>query len=91
MGSKWHHLRQLEVGYLRELMRCCYPDCVVVPRAGHLMCKPHWFSLPTQLRMKIQIAWDNGGEGSSMYRKAIAELSRHLRGDKRGRTEAPKP
>jgi hypothetical protein len=64
--------------------KCVYPDCIVVPRKGHLMCKPHWFSLPSRIRTRLTIAYENGGEGSSIYTRALAEMIRHLKGERRG-------
>lgn len=56
----------------------------MVPRAGHLMCKPHWFSLPNRLRMKITVAYQNGGVRSAVYARAMSDLERYLKGNGHG-------
>jgi hypothetical protein len=36
---------------------CPVPGCrVMLPRA-RLMCRPHWYAVPTELRLRLNDAW----------------------------------
>lgn len=37
--------------------KCPHPKCDKQKPHGHFACKPHWFSLPIQLRLRISLAW----------------------------------
>jgi hypothetical protein len=39
---------------------CHAPGCTVEVRRGMLMCRPHWFQLPSALRAAINETWKAG-------------------------------
>lgn len=62
-----------EVGVLHE---CPAPTCTKqVPRA-HLVCEPHWFALPYELRDRISRTWRV--QNLPAHRRACAEAVRYL-------------
>lgn len=38
-------------------MTCPIPGCTATPRAGELLCGPHWRQVPSELKGEIWTAW----------------------------------
>lgn len=54
--------------------RCRIPNCVTPVGAGRLMCRPHWYQVPKQLRDLIWATWRSGtGVLSPAYRQAVRQ------------------
>ncbi len=54
--------------------RCRIPGCRGPVGARRLMCRPHWYQVPKQLRDQIWAAWRSGaGVLSPAYRQAVGQ------------------
>ena len=55
----------------RDTARCAADTCCSPVQRGHLFCRPHWFSLPDDLRGRILAAF--GAGDADAYQDAVAE------------------
>lgn len=49
---------------------CPIPGCKAQTKPGHLMCKPHWFSVPQPLRAAVNRTWANFRKDPKAYSSA---------------------
>jgi hypothetical protein len=64
--------------------KCPAPDCPARVADHMLMCRPHWYQVPRDLRNDVWAAWDNGmGAGTPEHNEAIIAAIESLRARQR--------
>ena len=63
----------------RSFKTCDAPGCAEKIRRGMLLCRPHWFALPRELRQAISATWAaRAKSGLAPWSANVLEARRYL-------------
>jgi hypothetical protein len=69
------------------MRKCMAPDCLAQLTPGHLMCKPHWYQVPKEVKQEVQRrlrGWRDQGAAEVYLRNAINYRKLFKPGEKNG-------